>query len=622
MDSPRVATKSSRAITPLTGLAAACALLLLGPGCGDDGLEPGAWFRMIGPPLPVDGRCTAGAEPSPAFPDGGADLVRLTFSTGDALLCDLVLDRDEGDQVIAIPSNSSDLVDLDVEYFTGAAPTATRVGRGRRTGLSLAGGATADVSITWTDRFACAAEPAGIARAFHSATRLPTGEVLLLGGAVAAAGEGEVDLAGDGFLYATAEAEMYDPVDRRFRPVTVTGLLPRVMHRAVIVASDDASVDVALVGGLTVAGDAATTPVLAVNQSGRVVLPATADAVGAPLQIVHYDLATSTLSASLVPSDQAPTPRLFGAATGQCGSALAVAGGWTDPAATTPLADFQVITPAGIAVTSSPLLQPRFGAAAACLASGQALLWGGHLDADSGALESDAGELLSGLDTATPISIRPGFSGSPPTPRAFAELAPTGDGDLLAVGGFAIADHQAVAVAPSLAQRLTPGDPVQVADVTSPDGTVLPAGFASATPLHDGDVLISGGTPAACSAKLVCSLGQGLRFRDGNNQLASVGALVVDRYGHRTTALSDGTVLVTGGLHAGPGSLELLSDTEIFDPRETDEDPLAALDPSLSRLPGDVARDPDGEAVAPCEVVEAAPEASDPQYRLYFHIRP
>jgi hypothetical protein len=86
---------------------------------------------------------------------------------------------------------------------------------------------------------------------------------------------------------------------------------------------------------------------------------------------------------------------------------------------------------------------------------------------------------------------------------------------------------------------------------------------------------------------------------------------VVARYGHRATPLADTTLLVTGGLHADDADLAVVADAEIYDPRETDDDPLARVAPSLLRRPGDVARDLAGAAIAECGLVGDPAGASD-----------
>jgi hypothetical protein len=103
-------------------------------------------------------------------------------------------------------------------------------------------------------------------------------------------------------------------------------------------------------------------------------------------------------------------------------------------------------------------------------------------------------------------------------------------------------------------------------------GTFLPTGSMTtprdghtATLLPNGKVLIAGG--ARHSACCSYTLASAELYDPGTGTFAATGAMTVERAGHTATLLSDGKVLIAGGLRlvAGSGSL-LLTAGELYDP--------------------------------------------------------
>jgi len=276
--------------------------------------------------------------------------------------------------------------------------------------------------------------------------------------------------------------------------------------------------------------------------------------------------------------------------------------------------DFDTLDPhTAQPVASEQLRAERFGATVTDLGDGTALLWGGHLDSAPTGLVQYAGEFLLDLDTSSPTTSALTFTGAvAPAPRAFHQAARAGDGSVLVVGGFSIAsDGTALTPSPIHAQRLQLEMQPSVSDVgVAGGGAGVPAGYLGAVGLADGDVLVAGGNPdlgyGGCAADfsgLLCSIPDVFRYRTSLAAFERSSNLVVDRYGHALARLADGTVLVTGGLHAGNGTLAVVADAELFDPRETEDDPIADLAPDIERAAGDIARDSTGEPIAECAVV-------------------
>jgi hypothetical protein len=609
MDSSRVASKSSSGTAVRAVSSAIVAVASLAVACGDPDLVTSVSFRPLGPPAPVAGSCPANGEPVSPFADPNADLVRLTFrNSGDnGFLCDIVLARGEGDQVIAIPSDSADLVDLYVELFSGAPGTASLIASATQHNVAIDANRVVDVPMVYSNTFSCTYEHAETTRAFHSATLLPSGEILLIGGVRAGSADNTIDLEAGGLLYASAEAEIFDPQLSRFRAISIPGLLPRALHRAVLLAGDANEVTIALVGGLTAAGDAGVTPILNSTPGGRTMFSASPGAVGAPVEILTYNSTTSSIVSHIIGDQDGPARRLFASASGSCAGHNVIAGGWSDWSEASALADFEVVDGAsGHAVTSAALHANRFGATTTCLADGTALVWGGHLDNDGADLIDYAGEILSGLSSATPIAFSLNYSGTEPSPRAFHSAARTGN-DILVVGGYRIAGNAATDPEPVYGQLLARND-ANIDIINVPivgGGSPVAASYLQAVTLNDGDVLTSGGLPAGdeltCPAGLTCSLAAAYRFRATSAEFEPTPGMIVSRYGHRTTAFAGG-VLVSGGLH-GDDTLRVIADAEVFGTAEEADDPLSDLAPAIERLPGDVARSGD-QAVAICAQIE------------------
>lgn len=544
-----------------------------------------------------------------------AELLRLTYrrsATGD-LVCDVVLPLDGVQRAVALSDLDfkPGLLDLTAEVFDSGGSSALLLARGDARGVAVEGDVA--VHMTPVDRFTCARSQAAVARAFHSATALPNGEVLLAGGVTGRDGLATIDpTLGAGDFFATAEVEILDPATGTMRRLSVPRLVPRAMHQAMLISADP--IRVALFGGLALSGDPATLPVLRPGgDSGELRLLPGSSAIPAPFEIITYDPISFTAS---VESSSIAGLGLFGTAEPEgaawSGSPPLLFGGYADGTLMGTIDTFTPLDPlTGTAEPAAALGASRIGASATEVAAGQVLVWGGNLRLAPLVTERSFGELLTGFGVAPasqPLTIA---AARQPILRAFHRAVALSDGDVLVAGGYAIAaDGSARDPALATVERLTVGAEVSAVEITGAE----PAGFLDAVRLPSGDVLLSGGDPSLAAdgcplepTGLSCSTPAAYRFATGAGTLLPTASMVRSRYGHRAVVLPDGRVLITGGLHAA-ATLLALRDAEIYDPRAAGDDPLADLRPEIVRSPGDLARDWQSlEPVSPCAIIELEP---------------
>ena len=577
-------------------------------GCGGDELRPDVRWQIIGL-LPVTGG--AGPAPSTAPPEvAGATKVRLTFrdQVARTLRCDVVLPLGDDAPFVSVPMREAP-VTMYVEYFDDAG---TLLARGQRENVAIDGGATVQVHVQPTNAYACPLSTQGVARAFHSATPLPNGEVLLLGGLVGQPGGDAAAFAPTAGAYVSSAAEIYDPIERRFYPLTITGILPRAFHEVMVLGTDGAVIELLVVGGLGVAGDPAVVGNIAALPAGGTAAPwlpvgrddamMRAGTAALPAELLQYDPATRTVTRTEVAGG--PAPRIFGTATqpgALPGSGLAVVGG-TDVNGADVTAHESVILADG---TSGGAVggQPRIGATVTALSATEALIWGGDRSA---LLNVRAGDRLSSLDAAPVLGAGPADTSA--RNRAFHAAARFGTG--IAVAGGLPVNGTSIIDAPFTPfLQLVDANTFATAAVAAPDAT--PTAYPAATALLGGDVLVSGGaSPGVCGSTLTCPSAQSLRLRRDANMgmpvVVATGAPGLARYGHRLTLLPDGTVLVSGGFSPASEAdrIRALRDAELFAPHEATDDPIADL--GYNRMPGDVAR-LGGTPAAPCSLVGGEP---------------
>lgn len=579
-------------------------------GCGDE-LSPDVRWQLIGLQPIAGGACPA---PSTAAPQiAGATRVRLTFrdQATRALRCDAVLALDGDAPFVSVPQRDAP-VTLYVEYFDDAG---TLRARGERTGVTLTGGATVPVYVQPTDAYVCPLSTQGVARAFHSATPLPNGEVLLLGGLVGAPGGDAAAFAPGSGAYVSSAAEIFDPEDQRFYPLTITGVSPRAFHEVMVLGQEGAAYRLLVVGGIGVGGDPTAVGNVAALPAGGTAAPwlpvapdvalARAGTAALPAELLLYDPATRTVTRS--EAVMGPAARVFGAATqpgAPPGFGLAVVGGLTMEGGN--VTSHESVVLADGASGGSVGGRPRLGATVTALSATEALVWGG----DRTALLADvrAGDRLTMLDAAPVLDAGPLNTSA--LNRAFHAAARFGTG-VAVIGGLPVAGA-AINDAP-FTPFVQTVDPATLAAANLDIAGAIPAAYPAAATLIGGDVLFSGGaSPGVCATTtLACPSAQSIRLRHNGGTIPSANATGtpgLPRYGHRLTLLPDGRVLVSGGFSpaAQPDMIRALRDAELYEPHEAADDPIADL--ALDRAPGDVARTADGAPLAPCTLVgEPAP---------------
>lgn len=551
----------------------------------------------------------------------GIATVRLTIRThqaGDvagAFLCDRVLNVPKDVPSLRIPKSGAQKIDIYAEAFAALQPgdaVPQRVAVGSLLGVPLDGKPKSlpDLRMYPDERFRCLDKQLNRPRAFHTATALPNGEVLIVGGLTPTPDEAD-EAFGAAPLYITSEAELYDPSTGSFVHVVEDDTpAPRAFAAAAFVGTtDDGRYQVLLVGGAT--GDP-TMPAFGLNTGAapgtRIVpfdtsvfpinpLPVSA----APTELLTYNPVDRTVTRTAMVGF---TPGVYQAAAA-FPDGVAVAGGidWKGQ----PL---QAMIPAVERVEVSRALEmpPRFvaqttmrmGASLTALTDDTALLWGGQITPTDA-----AGEFVTGLGRQNVVKTTAvTLAAAPPTEFHSATLLPadagTANRTIIVTGGF---------VATTMQQALQPPSPSQAARLltVSPAGTVTqttpmlsnypvdtscaqptryrPAGWQSAVDLGRGRVLISGGAPTVTGScndcddggtDFRCATGQASLFTTPSTLSPTAERMQIPRYGHSSTLLRDGNVLVVGGVTAANGAPRLLRDVEVYNPRPT----VPAFDPS------------------------------------------
>jgi hypothetical protein len=597
--------------------------------------------RCVGNDVPLDG------------PLAGVDTVRISVVThkqaGDAGLpvCDRVLAFGKQSPNLRLPVTSARTFDLHVEAFgPGANGQVGRIASGSLIGLDPAAKSTAPVLMYPSELFRCVNSRLAQPRAFHSAVALPDGKVLVVGGLVADPMDKTIEvLDKQQLFFVTGGAELYDPADGAFHPITEPTPQPRAFHAAAALPDlklcPGASYAVLLVGGMTT-----TQPNQAVlgpttGQQGSRLIPFDTSmlianplpARAAPSEVMCVTVSGAGVTATRTALPGGPAPGAFQAAA-PLKSGLAIAGGIDfSNTLNMPINGTELATLASDGTkTSGQVAAPRLGGAMALLAPpaanaapDRALIWGGATTpTDPVALIVNG--LSQGALSSTALTAPMGT-----VPTQFQTATPVSDGQkVLVTGGFQVipggidiqpppADKAVLLVTPS--GTAVASDPV-------PLGAFMPrykpAGWESAVALKDGRVLVSGGAPAhgasstdcedAAAAGLLCAITQAGLF-DGTTLSPTTGSMLVRRFGHSSTVLPDGNVLILGGVNFDGAMTRTLADAEIYNPHRLlppynpaqptagdADDPLSAALMKLTAADGTprpLLRAPGAEAVSP-----------------------
>ncbi len=436
--------------------------------------------------------------------------------------------------------------------------TATLLGNGK---VLVTGGddtnntalASAEIYDPVTNKWSAAASmPA--AREFQTATLLSTGKVLIVGG----------DAHGPSF----ATAVLYDPVANTWSSAPSLAAV-RTQHTATLLSNGK----VLVAGGLdsngnVIAGAEAYDPgsntwspasslKIARNKqtatllpSGKVLIVGGDDVSSIPLDSAElYDPIANIWSKAATPTNARDSHTAVLLATGN----VLVAGGLDSIG--NPLASAELYDP--IANTWSatvPLALARYGQSATLLGNGKVLEAGGN----------SAGPVTASAVLYDPDVAHPPGTWNPAASLATARYNQTatllGNGKVLVVGGNSSGGFLA-------STELY--DPIS--NSWSPGGALAtPRARATATLLGNGMVLAAGGqssslsNPALTSAELYDPVG---------NIWSTTASMATGRYDDTATLLSNGKVLVVGGL----GNTSALASAELYDPVNKTWSPAGSL---------------------------------------------
>ena len=591
-----------------TVLAALC-------GCSDD--TPGLHLDVRVPSAVTadTGICPQpGGDHLPIGP-GQVTVVRLTaLAPGNPsrFICDYMIPVQSGGntQEILIPDQSP-TVDILLDAF-GDIPQGGTVRpllyQGEQHGVVAAGG-SAEVLLLRPLSFGCLPVHLGKPRAFHSATALPDGSVLIAGGVTGFSDVTRQQLA------ATETIEIYDPHLRAFFSPTDRRMqkTPRAFHRALLLPpSSDGKYIVMLVGGVQpMLGDAANA-VAGLRRGAEPLRVMPLDtALPAGVEILVYDPAARTIDDSAVATTGFAS-RMFPAVSTEPGvlAGLAAAGGIKKAGATfdptqAVLSIDQADKNTGTLLPGGAmanLVEQRVGATLTTLDASHALVFGGDMSQVAPNENAHAAEHVAGIGsgsvTSTLLTV-PMTSSVVATAFHTAHLLDDGSvgviGGFLVQGGVAINTNDAAPL-----QRVKPDATGNLTTITVPAGGFIGVGYHASTLAPDANaLLVSGGSPAmsATGCGLLCSSQNAYLIDKTAFQVRSTHKLEVGRYGHQQSLLADGTVLVTGGLRFDPAKNDapglLLDSVEVFNPHDAMFDRVNLAPLLLMRPPGAALGDAD-----------------------------
>jgi hypothetical protein len=445
--------------------------------------------------------------------------------------------------------------------------------------------------------FSCTYQPNRY-RAFHSATLLPNGQVLLFGGVAADPTAFATNLREpkDDRAYATDKAEVYDPVERTFQELRISSSLghtiqPRAFHQAFLLPSPPAGpYYVALVGGIAPKQGCTDCRAVRVGFSSLnlpFLFTPHEDSVPVEVGLLKYqppqDPKKGPWSADYVKvtddGSGKPLPAMGVFFPGGAGEdLLALGGGPSKYVASTPsgwfegdvpmmlVPDPKIVDPASaklqMPTNAIPLNRRRAGHAVARMSASTFLVVGGTMTG----VNTDPGDVaeLVALGNASAFSI-PNPAGLKPTAwhtltriATDAEVAgvtaPQKQRALWASGytlryDAAFTNTRAADALTSQTTMLElTGTDLSAATVGA--GKWVAVGYHEATPLFDGSVLLTGGNAenGRCMGNVICPQTQMATYAATGGDLVEQQRLSLPRFGHRVTRLLDNTLLITGGV--------------------------------------------------------------------------
>jgi len=479
----------------------------------------------------------------------------------------------------------------------------------------------------------CPASGMGFARAFHAATALPGGEVLLYGGVETGAVAGQPES-----LSVTDTIEIYDPARALFQTVSGSGLDARAFHQVAVLSATDTVIKLLAYGGIKASGRGQQVLTTPLTNAPLRLAPCGAAAPAGPLlltlkleagkwSITGEKVAQSdTEKAVFAGTTALPQGGLVGIGGASLGALAPCPNGVDLLKPVNPTVPIQKavawsgmageVFASGTLMTGflAPSLTPISKKSAIALGSSwpatatappmMSLLLTGVPDAP--ATTMGMGQALTGVPTAFHTATRIGAAllDNPRFPV-----------DVLLTGGFQMTDSATV----------QPGQPPAAASsvrvYSVPDATSVPnlkavtpylagtcgsaqphyrsAAYEAAAATASGQrVVITGGSATqvagcndcenAADTSLLCTLTQASLYDAGQNALRQLPAMALARFGHQATLLQDGTILVTGGLTRKAGkTTEATSESEIYNPRAASTATADLDDPVTLSLPTD-----------------------------------
>lgn len=423
-------------------------------------------------------------------------------------------------------------------------------------------------------------------RALHASTLLPNGDVLLYGGVYGS----DVDLNGVGVTGAKGATlqrgiEVYDQLQQRIVPVAIAGTFAwqgRVLFGSRLLPGPEGGpYSIALYGGYE-AGDRAVL-FLDAGQSGNVtgspIVPADGAMPGVPLRLT-YDPRAHRVQIVAMPLGNADAIDTgFVALSDDVGSAheavLVLGAGpfmGVPPAATfaAEARAFWLDETGGIvpAIGATVLATARLGATVTPVDRGRVFVWGGSVnETDDLVARANAGEVLTRggashvlqggtlTDCAYPPPL-PSMANELSEPTVFHTATAIEPAKILLAGGLLVGSPDCTGR--GITTLYPPNRPLVVVSVDSGGGATaisvpLPLGavptiFHTATSTPGGVVLL-GGAGIVGGRRLESVAQAGVVSSDGlgGYVVTELPALRVPRWGHATTWLPGGRLLVTGG---------------------------------------------------------------------------
>jgi len=391
-----------------------------------------------------------------------------------------------------------------------------------------------------------------VPRQGHTATLLPDGTVLITGGASTNANNGGLN-----------SAEIYDPVAKTFTGLTNTLTVLRYRHTATLLPTGQVLITGGTTSGLSTNSAelydpvaqtfTAITPTMTIARTGHtatllpdgtVLLTGGFDDTNLTRDTSEvYDPVNNTFTAIAL---TLPAPEELHSATLLPNGQVLITGVNID--------SYKVVIYDPVSKTTSDLgtnmITPRDSHTATLLPDGTVLFLGGS----SYSSNYDSGELFTALPPKSALSANSfnALTGRMPSTRNYHAATLLSSGKVLITGGKT---GSAGLV-----------DSALLYDPNTDTYSTLTATMTTARESHssvrlgNGKVLITGGTDGN-------TLGNGfasaeLYDPDSQTFTALSSTMTTGRYGHTSTLLPDGTVLITGGINAGAP----LNSAEIYDP--------------------------------------------------------